>query len=187
MEFKEFTKEYIDTLYRTLNNLNLDCLEELQKLLSSTKGKVFIIGNGGSSATASHMANDLSVGLKRRNRLNLDVISLADNSAVNFALANDIGFENVFYMQLKEIIKKNDILIAISCSGTSANIIKAVEYAKSQGAIIVGFSGFEGGVLKNLADIKIHVETSNGEYGIVEDVHMILNHILFSYFEKGHK
>lgn len=187
MEFKEFTKEYINTLYKTLNNLNLDCLKELEELLRSTKGRVFIIGNGGSSATASHMANDLSVGLKRRNRLNLDVISLADNSAVNFALANDIGFENVFYMQLKDIIKKDDILIAISCSGTSANIIKAVEYAKKQNAIIVGFSGFEGGDLKNLSDIKIHVETTKGEYGIVEDVHMILNHILFSYLKKEYK
>ncbi len=184
MNFKEFTKEYINSLYKTLNKLNLDNLEELQKLLSSTTGRVFIIGNGGSSATASHMANDLSVGLKRREKLSLDVISLADNSAVNFALANDIGFENIFYMQLKDVIKENDTLIAISCSGTSSNIIKAVEYAKKKGSTIVGFSGFEGGELKKLSDIQIHVETNKGEYGIVEDVHMILNHILFSYFEK---
>ena len=184
MDFKKFTKEYIDTLYKTLNNLNLDSLEELQKLLSSTTSRVFIIGNGGSSATASHMANDLSVGLKRREKLSLDIVSLADNSAVNFALANDIGFENVFYMQLKDVIKEDDILIAISCSGNSSNIIKAVEYAKDKGSTIVGFSGFEGGELKKLSDIKIHVETNKGEYGIVEDIHMILNHILFSYLQK---
>ncbi|MDC0933906.1 SIS domain-containing protein, partial [Arcobacteraceae bacterium] len=96
--------------------------------------------------------------------------------------ANDIGYENIFYAQLKRKIKKNDVLIAISCSGNSENIIKAVDYAKEQEAVIVGLTGFDGGKLKKLSNISFHVPTSKGEYGLVEDAHMILDHIIYSYY-----
>ena len=143
---------------------------------------LYILGNGGSSATASHMVNDLGTGLRRRDIINLDVVSLGDNSPVVTAIANDIGYENIFYMQMKGLINPKDVILAISCSGNSPNIVKAVEYAKEQGCKIIGVTGFDGGKLKELANIKFHVEAPKGEYGLVEDVHMILDHIIYSYY-----
>ena len=116
--------------------------------MHNNDAKIYIIGNGGSAATASHMANDLSVGLKLREIRNFDVESLSDNSSVCTAIANDIGYENIFYAQLKNRIKKEDLLIAISCSGNSENIVKAARYAKEIGASVVGMTGFNGGMLK---------------------------------------
>jgi len=124
--------------------------------------------------------------LKRRNIISIDVVSLGDNHAVTSAIANDIGYENIFYMQLKDILKPEDVVLAISCSGNSPNIVKAVEYANSVGSTVVGVSGFDGGKLKELSNIKFHVDASKGEYGLVEDIHMILDHIIYSYYiQKG--
>lgn len=179
---KKFAKKYIKQLISALQNSNIEAIEEIITLLDKTKGKVYIIGNGGSAATASHMVNDLGVGLKRRNIKNLQVQSLSENSSVCTALANDIGYKNIFYMQLKDKITKDDILIAISCSGNSKNIIKVVKYAKKRGAKVIGLTGFNGGKLKKFADINFHVATKKGEYGIVEDMHSIVNHIIYSYY-----
>lgn len=182
---KTFFKDYLNKLIFLLKEIDLDNialiinkLEEINKRNS----KIYIIGNGGSAATASHMANDLSVGLKLREIRNFNVESLSDNSSVCTAIANDIGYENIFYAQLKNKLTKDDLLIAISCSGNSANIVKAVEYAKKIGASIVGMTGFEGGKLKEISDIKFHINTTKGEYGLVEDMHMILDHIIYSYY-----
>ncbi len=185
MEFKNFAKDYIFRLNELLNKMDLESLDDFYKILLNAENDstIYIIGNGGSSATASHMANDLAIGLKIREIKNLKVISLSDNSAIGYAISNDIGFENVFYMQLKNILNPKDIIIAISCSGNSANIIKAVEYAKEQNCKIIGLTGFDGGKLKELSDIKLHFETQNGEYGLVEDAHSIINHLIFSYFK----
>jgi len=180
--FKAFTKEYIQSLHTLLNEVDLDTFELFYTHLEKSEHKIYVIGNGGSSATASHMVNDLAIGLKRRGKKPFDAISLNDNSAVSFAIANDIGFENVFYMQLKDILTPQDTVVAISCSGNSPNIVKAVEYAKEVGSTVVGLTGFDGGTLKELSDIKLHVQTKKGEYGLVEDIHMIFNHILYSYF-----
>jgi len=180
-----FIKDYIEKLTYILNNLDTNEIVEIKDALELTiknNSKIYILGNGGSAATSSHMANDLSVGLKLRDIRNFDVESLSDNSSICTAIANDIGYENIFYAQLKNKIKKDDVLIAISCSGNSANIIKAVEYAKNIGTTIIGMTGFEGGKLKELSDINFHVQTSKGEYGLVEDAHMILDHILYSYY-----
>lgn len=179
---KKFTKKYIKSLISTLKDIDTSTIIDIVNLLDNTKGKIYIIGNGGSAATASHMVNDLGAGLKRRSIKNFDVQSLSDNTPVCSALANDIGYKNIFYMQLKDRICENDILIAISCSGNSKNILKAVKYAKKQNAKIVGITGFDGGKLKQKSDINFHVQTDKGQYGIVEDMHMILNHIIYSYY-----
>lgn len=182
---QSFIEKYINNLTNVLNDLDKKEIEKIKNVLEDTiknNSKIYIIGNGGSAATASHMANDLTVGLKLRDIRNFDVESLSDNSSVCTAIANDIGYESIFYAQIKDKIKKDDLLIAISCSGNSANIIKAVEYAKTQNTTIIGLTGFDGGKLKELADIKFHVQTSKGEYGLVEDVHMILDHIIYSYY-----
>jgi D-sedoheptulose 7-phosphate isomerase len=185
MEFKDFAKDYIFQLHMLMNKIDLNSLNNFYKILlnASENATIYIMGNGGSSTTASHMANDLAVGLKIREIKNLKVISLSDNSAISYAISNDIGFENVFYMQLKDILSPSDIIIAISCSGSSANIVKATKYAKGQGCQIVGLTGFDGGELKSLSDISLHFETKKGEYGLVEDAHSIINHLIFSYFK----
>lgn len=182
---ENFISNYILKLTTLLENIDIKSITniilELEKI-HSNNGKLYIIGNGGSAATASHMANDFSVGLKLREIRNFNVESLSDNSSICTAIANDIGYENIFYAQLKNKLTKNDLLIAISCSGNSANIIKAVEYAKEIGTSIIGMTGFEGGRLKEIADIKFHINTNKGEYGLVEDMHMILDHIIYSYY-----
>ena len=180
-----FIKNYISNLTTLLNKIDLSVVENIINKLEEvhdSDGKIYIIGNGGSAATASHMANDLAVGLKLREIRDFNVESLSDNSSICTAIANDIGYENIFYAQIKNKIKSNDLLIAISCSGNSANILKAVKYAKEKNATIVGLTGFDGGELKYLADIKFHVDSNKGEYGLVEDIHMILDHIIYSYY-----
>lgn len=188
---KEFLKNYVNRLEVLLDNINMRDVESIINVLEDTiknNSKIYVIGNGGSSATASHMANDFGIGLKRRGIRNFNITSLGDNPAVTSAIANDMGFENIFYMQLKGVLKPNDILIAISCSGNSPNIIKATEYAKEVGSIIIGITGFDGGILKKMSDIGFHVNTPKGEYGLVEDIHMILDHMIYSYYiDKGKK
>ena len=182
---KNFISCYISRLVLLLETINTDSICDIISKLEevhNNNGKLYIVGNGGSAATASHMANDLSVGLKLREIRNFNVESLSDNSSICTAIANDIGYENVFYAQLKNKLTKDDVLIAISCSGNSSNIIKAVEYANKIGTTVIGMTGFEGGKLKEIADIKFHIDTNKGEYGLVEDMHMILDHIIYSYY-----
>lgn len=178
-------KRYINELANVLHGLDLAAIEQVVGLLEAAHEKrstIFIFGNGGSSATASHMCNDLGVGLKLRGIRNFNVESLGDNSAVCTAIANDIGYENTFYAQLANRLRTDDLVIAISCSGNSANITKAVLYAKKIGSKVIGLTGFDGGELKALSDVAIHVGTAKGEYGIVEDVHMIFNHMIYTYY-----
>lgn len=184
MNKKITIEKYIKNLSSTLLDLDVNIFESVISVLDKTekKSKIYIIGNGGSAATASHMANDLGGGLKLRDIRNFDVESLSDNSSMCTAIANDIGFENIFYAQIKDKIKKDDVLIAISCSGNSENIVKAVEYAKKIGTTIIGLTGFDGGKLKELSDINFHVVSKKGEYGLVEDIHMIFDHILYTYY-----
>ena len=185
MDIQKFTKSYIASLKNLLDQVDENVIAQIVgqiDLCVENKSRFYVIGNGGSSATVSHMANDLGVGLKRRNIMSLDIVSLGDNSPVVTAVANDIGYENIFYMQLKDIMKPEDVLLAISCSGNSPNIVKAVEYANEVGCKVIGVSGFDGGRLKEIADVKFHVDAPKGEYGLVEDIHMILDHVIYSYY-----
>ena len=190
MEVVSFVNQYKKSLMNLIESINEDLVKEIIIKLNETeksKSCIYILGNGGSAATASHMVNDLGVGLKRRDIKTFNVKSLADNTPVCTAIANDIGYENIFYMQLKDVLQKDDVVIAISCSGNSANITKAVKYAKEIGSCVIGLSGFDGGELKQLSDINFHIETPNGSYGLVEDIHMILDHIIYSYYIESGK
>ena len=187
LNFKDFFSNYKTRLNSLLDTIKIDEIDSFIKALkqaSINKNKIYIIGNGGSASTASHMANDLRAGLGRRDIIQLDAISLCDNVAVISALANDVGYENIFYYQLKDILTKNDIVVAISCSGNSKNIIKAVEYTKQVGATVVGFTGFNGGRLKQISDIKIHIDSSKDEFGVTEDLHLFINHIIYEYLKE---
>lgn len=185
MDTKNFVLKYIDNLKELLDQIDPVIIEQIIQEIEITvqnRSKIYILGNGGSSATASHMVNDLGAGLRRRGIMNFDVSSLGDNSPVVTAIANDIGYENIFYMQMKGLLSADDLVIAISCSGDSPNILKAVKYAKELGCRIVGVTGFEGGQLKIDSDVNFHVDAPKGEYGLVEDVHMVLDHIVYSYY-----
>jgi len=187
VNIKQFVPFYIERLKSLLDKIDVEVVQQIVDELEKTKkhnSRIYILGNGGSSATASHMVNDLGAGLRRREIRNFDVTSLGDNTPVVTAISNDIGYENSFYMQMKGLISPHDVIIAISCSGDSPNIVKAVSYAKDLGCTIVGVTGFKGGYLKEASDICFHVDAPEGEYGLVEDVHMILDHVIYSYYIK---
>ena len=138
------------------------------------------MGNGGSASTASHFVNDISIG-SRSAQKPFRSIGLSDNMAVISAIANDYSYEDIFIAQLRYMLRAGDLVVGISCSGNSENILKAIGFANEQRAITVGFTGFDGGKLKTEAQFNVHVPSAGGEYGQVEDIHMIINHILASY------
>lgn len=142
--------------------------------------RIFFLGNGGSAATASHFANDIGIGT-RSDGPPFKALSLTDNNAVLTCLANDLGYDSVFVEQLRVHLEPGDVVVAISASGNSPNVIRAIDLAKERGNVTIGLTGFDGGELRKRAQIAIHVPTERGEYGPVEDAHMVLDHLLSSY------
>ena len=143
--------------------------------------RIWIIGNGGSAATASHFATDLS----RCTNSNGDPvkgISLCDNSGLITAIGNDFGFDFVFSRQLSSAARPGDLLIVLTASGNSRNLLVAMEWARDNGVKVLTLTGFSGGKVKDLADIPIHVLTEIGDYGVAEDAHSILCHFISSQF-----
>lgn len=146
---------------------------------------VLIVGNGGSAATASHMGCDLAKNIRPsvgQTGQGFRVISLTDNMPWITALGNDLGYEHIFSEQILHLARPGDLVIAISGSGNSPNIVRAVQAAKQVGARTVGLLGFDGGRVKDLVDR--HVIIPSHSYGFVEDAHMVLDHILISYFQQ---
>jgi D-sedoheptulose 7-phosphate isomerase len=139
--------------------------------------QILFIGNGGSAATASHFANDIGIG-SRSWKKPFRALSLTDNVPILTAVANDYGYEEIFTAQLRLYLKPGDLLVAISASGNSANVIKAVEFANAHGATTVALTGFDGGQLRRIAKHTVHVPTKKGEYGTTEDAHMVLDHLV---------
>lgn len=185
LSIQQFCKEYFNHVSELLSSLDTKAIawffDELQNARKK-QNTIFFIGNGGSASTASHMANDLSLGLREDSReLPFKAMALTDNTAVLTACANDCGYDTIFVKQLKIHYRPGDKLVAISASGNSPNIVIAVKWVKQQGGRVVGITGFDGGKLKELSDILIHVNTPKGEYGPVEDIHMILSHMLYTW------
>lgn len=144
---------------------------------------IFFIGNGGSAATASHFANDLCIGTNDYEKP-FRVVSLTDNVAVLTAISNDFGYEEIFVRQIRMLAKPGDVLVAISASGNSPNLIKAFEYARAIGIKTVAITAFDGGRIKEVADEGIHVPTEVKEYGPAEDAHMVLDHLVGAYLAR---
>jgi len=187
---EEFSKNYFDEIKHCLDSLDNKKIElAIDIILEAYKNdrKVFILGNGGSASTASHMTCDLGKGTLQRvydnSERRLKVISLTDNVAVMTAYGNDLGFENIFIQQLRNLVETDDVIIVISGSGNSKNIIKALTYAKECGAKTIGFLGFKtGGKAASLVDCSIIVDSNF--YGPIEDVHNILSHLVSSWIAK---
>jgi len=142
---------------------------------------IYFAGNGGSAATASHFAQDMGeVGRKIKER-GFRTVSLNDNVSAVTAISNDYGYEQVFLLQIENNFDAGDVLVVISASGNSPNVVKAVELARQKGGVTVGLVGFDGGRLAQICDHVVHVKSNKGEYGPVEDIHLVLNHMIVAY------
>jgi D-sedoheptulose 7-phosphate isomerase len=179
----EFAGRYFAHLSELFGRIDLgEIAAFIQTLLEARArgARIIVLGNGGSAATASHFVNDLAIGT-RASKCPFRIIGLTDNVSVLTAIANDYGYEEVFSRQLQVLMEPNDLVIAISASGNSPNVVEAVRWANAHGAVTVGWTGFDGGQLRTLARISVHVPTPAGEYGPVEDLHMIFDHLVSTY------
>jgi D-sedoheptulose 7-phosphate isomerase len=170
---------YILELQNTLKQLPTARIQEAIDLLveaRTERRQVFIMGNGGSASTASHFVCDLAKNTRNPELPNFRVIGLTDNMAIFSALANDEGYENVFAQQLASFVEADDIVIGISASGNSANVLNAIELGNKVGARTIGMTGFDGGQLRKMVDIDIHIPSDCIEH--VEDIHLMLEHLI---------
>ena len=185
---EKFSKGYFKYLLKVLDCIDEEEIDKLSAVFESARqngNTIFVAGNGGSASTATTMANDIGFDIIKKTDTDkpFRVFSLVDNNSVITAISNDVGYENIFLNQLKIHYRFGDSLIVISASGNSPNVLKAAEWVKSKGGNIVGFLGFSGGKLIDYCDVKIHVKTEPGEYGPVEDAHLIINHVLAHWFQ----
>jgi len=175
----EKIQHYISTLQQTMDQLPQTLIAEVIEILQRARlqgNQVFILGNGGSASTASHFVCDLAKNTRRVDLPHFRVIGLTDNMAIFSAYANDDGYENVFSLQLANLIRPDDIVIAISASGNSKNVLNAIEEAQKHSATTIGFTGFDGGHLGQMVHINIHVKSNIIEH--VEDIHLMLEHMI---------
>lgn len=190
--FKQFGIEYIKRLTNRLNQTDIDAIGKLLEVCerARVRGKtIYFAGNGGSAATASHFAADfLGANVKKGITPAFKTVSLCDNAAVTLAFGNDFGYDSIFEYQLRSLFQSEDVLVVISASGNSPNVVKAVEWANTNGGITFGLVGFDGGKLLEICHHSALCKTEKGEYGPVEDFHMIVDHIINTYILKtyGH-
>jgi D-sedoheptulose 7-phosphate isomerase len=174
-----FVDKYIDELKGTLDQLSGEVIEQVLDSLHEARlanRQVFILGNGGSASTASHFVCDLGKNTRVQGTPNFRVMGLTDNMALFSALANDEGYENVFAQQLGNYLQADDVVIGISTSGNSPNVVNAIQYANSLGAKTIAFTGFTSGKLGSMVDIDLHVPSHSIEQ--VEDIHLVLEHLI---------
>jgi D-sedoheptulose 7-phosphate isomerase len=172
-------QNYISTLQQTMGQLPEQLIADVIAVLQRARlqgNQVFIMGNGGSASTASHFVCDLAKNTRREGLPHFRVIGLTDNMAIFSAYANDEGYENVFAKQLANLIMPDDIVIGISASGNSKNVLNAIEEAQKHKVTTIGFTGFDGGRLSKMVNINIHVESNIIEH--VEDIHLMLEHMI---------
>lgn len=183
MNYIKDIQDYLTLEAGILKRLDVAQINAALNLLEETrqrKGRIYICGNGGSAATASHFQNDFNKGVSEYIEAPFRFHCLNDNVATLMAIANDIGYEEVFRFQLRGVMEPGDILVAISGSGNSRNVLNAVEYARGLGGQVIGLTGYSGGKLKELADISLHVPVNSMQ--ITEDVHMVFDHLMMSVF-----
>ena len=178
----KYINNYFNELKETRDKVSHEEIEKVINVLFDAYQKnqqIFIMGNGGSASLASHFATDLGKGTLNRcyeDKKRFKVISLTDNVAILTAYANDLNFEDCFAQQLRNLVIPKDIVLAITGSGNSKNVLKAIDYASKSNAITIGFTGFDGGKLKSIVDYSINVPSQN--YGIIEDIHTNLTHLI---------
>ena len=172
---------YLASLQSCIDKLDRAEIESFMKVLLSARdnGKqIFIMGNGGSASTASHFCCDFNKGMSYQQDKKFKMICLNDNVATMLAYANDVSYENVFVEQLKNFLQNGDVVVGISGSGNSKNVLRAIEYANMNGAITVGLTGYDGGILKQI--VKYSVNANVNDMQISEDIHMMLCHLIYN-------
>jgi|SRR5919108_2797868 D-sedoheptulose 7-phosphate isomerase len=180
-QYHNTVSEYIRSFENILRRIDVDAVERVICCLLAARDRsatIYIAGNGGSAATASHWVNDLGKATKCVGRAPIRVMSLSDNISWLTALANDEGYQRVFSGQLDNFAQSGDVFIVISASGNSQNLIDAVELARKRGVITIGFLGFDGGALKEMVDECLWLPTEKGRYGLVESAHALLCHAI---------
>lgn len=186
MNYLEDIETYINREIEVLNSLDRNAINAVINLFEETRqngGTIYIFGNGGSGATASHFQNDFNKGVSEHTEEKYRFCCLNDNMPTVLAIANDDGYEYIFVNQLKNKLKAGDVVVAISGSGNSKNVINAVTYAKEQGIKIVGLTGYTGGQLKEMADLSLHAPINSMQ--ITEDIHMIFDHLMMAVLYKN--
>ncbi len=177
-KYRTYLRELLDRIDATRVHKVMECF-----LKARTNDKtIYFAGNGGSAATASHFAQDLHEVGRKIGGKGFRTQSINDNVAALTAIGNDYGYEHIFSMQIQYNFNAEDVLVVISASGNSRNVVNAVKLAKEKGGVTIGLVGFDGGKLKELCDHFIHIKSEKGEYGPVEDLHLVLDHMITSYF-----
>ena len=178
MSYKTEINDYLTGLVNVLQKLEVAQLDSFLQLLDSAREvgrQIFIFGNGGSGANASHITGDLMKGASYGKEKRFKALCLNDNDAGVLAYANDVGYDEVFIEQLKNFLNPGDVVVGISGSGNSVNILKAIDYANDKGAETVGFCGYPGGQLESRAKHVVHANIHDMQFA--EDVHLIVGHI----------
>ncbi len=176
---EDFVKQYVDDNVRLLKALDLAAVSRIIRLFGEARDarkRIYAIGNGGSASTASHFVNDMGKGASVGRKKRFKTVPLTDNVEWMTALSNDLSYDDVYVEQLKNFAEPGDVLLAISGSGNSENVLRAVVYANSVGCRTVGLTGFGGGKLKDLAEEAIVIDSDH--MGRVEDLHLILQHVI---------
>lgn len=178
-----FTQEFIDKVRTTLSEVKIAEMEEVVQTLKRAyeNGKtVFVMGNGGSAASASHLACDLRYAEKKHRRFR--VVCLNDNTSLLTALANDLGYDQIYKGQLQQLVNPGDVVVALSVSADSENVVEAAEFARQKGAVVVGFFGSGGGKAQAIADL--HVTVSDSDFPVVESVQSVLTQVVAAAFRR---
>ena len=182
---ESFKTDYYENLKKSFEYIRTEDLKKIISLLDKTyknkKSKIMVCGNGGSAALANHFACDHQKILNKIGKLKPFVLSLCSNSSLMTAISNDSNYKFVFSDQIKQIGNKSDILITISSSGKSINIINAINVAKRMSIKTISFTGFDGGKSKKIADLNIHVKSLN--YGIIESLHHTIMNLISQFLK----
>lgn len=180
MEFQDEIRQYLDKVRNVLQSLDIEAINKaINELLKARErgAAIYVFGNGGSAATASHYVCDFNKGVfDGIGGKKFQLYCLSDNIPIMTAIANDVSYHEVFRSQLKEVLKPEDLLVAVSGSGNSENVINAMEYGKQIGCRTIGVTGYDGGKVKAMADFHLHAAIDDMQ--MAEDVHMIFGHLM---------
>ena len=184
---KLFFEDYRARLNKLLDQVDINELEKVIDIMVKTfksGNTLYVCGNGGSAATASHIQADFSFFVRYFTKFRPKVRALTDNIPMITAVGNDTTFDDIFTEQLKGHFQKGDAIICISASGNSENVVRAAQYANEHGGRSIGFIGFTGGKLKEVCNCSLYTENPKGDYGPIEDLHMIYDHLIVNYLSK---
>lgn len=179
MDFDQFADKYLERLKKVMDDFDLKAFDQMVRAILDAyarEARIFVMGNGGSGSTASHLACDINKGCCIDLDKKFKMLCLNDNVPTMLALANDLSYEAVFEEQLKNFFKPDDLVIGISGSGNSENVLRAINYAGANGGKTIGWSGFDGGKLAKIVDLAFVVKSHDMQQ--VEDAHMVVAHMI---------